>query len=540
MAEQEAGTTPSVPTPIGPWLSIEELYKLHDQEKERFFSAPVKLFASVKSTRVGDGGKIVFIDLRDGFSQDIKSIGSPDAYLGSEHKCVFEKGEDESDFSPLTLDQMKETKFLSQGCSVVIEGIFVKSPEGTTQLFELQIHQLSVVGGVEDPAKYPITKSNLKQLASLRQLPFDRMLAEPVQYILQIDSEASFAFQEYLREEGFVHTPGDILTSSCCEGAGEMFKVDPQMFGTGPDGKPMPVGLTVSSQMPLEKSIDGLRRTYVFQKSFRAEKSDTSKHLCEFRHLEIEAKYIDFKWLLDFTEKMLKAVIKMVFERCAKQFDFLEGRWGPSDTTKGLRKFFLELCDRPFVRIKHAEAVQLIQRLVKEKVELPEEATGKLKRVKVKEWPTEADDLASEHEKLLVTYFGYMQLDEEERKQRLEKKAHFGAFVAVTHWPFAIKSFYMKQCSDGTCEAFDLLAPFAGELFGGSMREWRHSYLEKAVQDREMDPRPIQWYLDLRKTGAAPHGGWGMGFDRFLMMITGAPSVRDVVMLPVYYQHCPY
>ena len=145
-----------------------------------------------------------------------------------------------------------------------------------------------------------------------------------------------------------------------------------------------------------------------------------------------------------------------------------------------------------------------------------------MKRVKVKEWPEYDGDLASEHEKILVKYFDN--------------------FVFVTHWPLKIKSFYMKQCDDesGECESFDLLAPCVGEMFGGSMREWRFDNLNNEIKRRNMDTKPINWYLELRKSGSAPHGGWGLGFDRLLMLITGVPSVRDIVPLPVYYQHCPY
>merc|ERR1712008_544677 len=138
--------------------------------------------------------------------------------------------------------------------------------------------------------------------------------------------------------------------------------------------------------------------------------------------------------------------------------------------------------------------------------------------------PKSGEDLGAEHEKYLVQ--------------------KYGTFVFVTHWPSAIKSFYMKQCADGTCESFDLLAPLVGELFGGSMREWRHDVLMKVMKDKNMevtgDDSPLKWFVDLRLDGTAPHGGWGMGFDRLVMFLTNAASVRDIVPYPVYYAHCPY
>jgi asparaginyl-tRNA synthetase len=156
---------------------------------------------------------------------------------------------------------------------------------------------------------------------------------------------------------------------------------------------------------------------------------------------------------------------------------------------------------------------------LREKVQVTN-AQGKQAKLKFKVKPEHGQDLGSEHEKYLVQ--------------------KFGTFVFVTHWPSAIKSFYMKQVGDGTCESFDLLAPLVGELFGGSMREWRYAELEAVMKSKNMDFAPLQWFVDLRKDGTAPHGGWGMGFDRLVMFLTNANSVRDVVPYPVYYGHCPY
>lgn len=524
---------------LGPFLSLSELLSIYSESADKFFGSLIKLQASAEKIRSADAGRIIFIDLTDGsMVGPVRSIVSQDLYQGEKYKSDFEPINDEEYFKTLTYDQLSDSAFLSPYCTVVVEGKFVKSPEAATQKFEFQIFKLGIIGGISDPADPPMTKSLEKKITSLRQKPFDRWLSQTSKCLYRIGSSATLIVEEYLHSKEFYRTDGNILTSSDCEGAGEIFKVVPQMFSKDESGKEIPVGLTVSSQLPLEKFIDGLRRTFVFQKSFRAEKSDTNKHLCEFRHLEIEAKFIDLKWLLDFTEQFLKHSIKSVYEKCKDEFDFLESKFGPDDI-RNVRSFFLELIQKPFIRIKHHDAVDLILRLIRDKVMLPDEK-GKLSRVKVKELPTYEGDLGSEHEKILVTYYGFISYSEEEQKHRLSQQLDFGAFVFVTHWPSPIKSFYMKQLSDGTCESFDLLAPYVGELFGGSMREWRYAFLEKAISDRKMDIRPIQWYLDLRKKGSAPHGGWGMGFDRFLMMITGVPSVRDIVPLPVFYGHCPY
>jgi len=201
------------------------------------------------------------------------------------------------------------------------------------------------------------------------------------------------------------------------------------------------------------------------------------------------------------------------------------------------------LLDRPFTRIKHCDAIDLIHKIVKDKIMLPDDdRSGKLKRVKLEKLPMQGEDIGSEHEKLLVRYFGWTMLSEQERHERLAQKKEFGAFVFLTHWPLKIKSFYMKQCDDGSgeSESFDLLSPRIGELFGGSMREWRFDKLDAEVKRRGMDLRPISWFLDLRKSGSCEHGGFGLGFSRLTCLLTGSPSIRDVVFLPVYYNHCPY
>jgi len=310
-----------------------------------------------------------------------------------------------------------------------------------------------------------------------------------------------------------------------------VFKVTPQFFtkeATQPpkEGEDAPattpsmeVGLTVSSQLPLEAIAMGTGSVYTCQKSFRAEKSDTIKHLAEFLHVEYEQYFITLDDLLDQAERFIKFLIKTITERCESQYKFLNNKTTAPPEFHGHRDYLLSLLDKPFKRIKHADAVAEMQQDLRDKVKTIG-ASGKLVKLKFKEYPKEGEDLGSEHEKYLVQ--------------------KYGTFVFVTHWPSAIKSFYMKQVGDDTCESFDLLAPLVGELFGGSMREWRYSVLEEQMSKRKMDMAPLQWFVDLRKDGTAPHGGWGMGFDRLVMFLTAAPSVRDVVPYPVYYGHCPY
>jgi len=344
----------------------------------------------------------------------------------------------------------------------------------------------------------------------------------------------------FMDQEDVQLTDPNIMTVSDCEGAGETFHVSPLMFSNNAEGEPLKVGLTVSSQLPLEAAICGFRQVYTCQKSFRAEKSDTSKHLAEFLHVEYEGAFITLDQLIAQSERFVKFVVNYAMERCDSDFKFLESRMAPTDM-KPTRTMLRECMGRSFCRIKHRDAIDLIRKLVKDKAKIPGD-DGKLKRVKVKEFPGYDDDLSSEHEKILVQYFGYMAVPEDQRAQYIKDGKEFGAFVFVTHWPIKIKSFYMAQTDDGSgeCLSFDLLCPRVGELFGGSMREWRFDKLDEEIKRRGMDVSPIQWFLDLRKTGSCPHGGWGMGFDRLCMLVCGVQSVRDVVPFPVYYGHCPY
>jgi asparaginyl-tRNA synthetase len=522
----------------------------------------VKLCGWVYATRAQGAGTLVFVDLGDGTTVvPVRCVahqppeGDVDPAAGVDGAIELAYGSfelddpsisaDEMEYTPLTFDQMCESAHLSLGCSVMVKGYVAEPPTGTTQEFEVKILSLCVIGGVMDPSLYPIQKSILKKPMALRPHYHTRFRAPLIQQIMRIRSEALFGVHEFFHEEGVPLLDPSIMTSSDCEGAGEVFKVSPQFFSSaaiarmeGRDDSACAddheVGLTVSSQLPLEAIAMGTGSVYTCQKSFRAETSDTSKHLAEFLHIEFERYFITRDDLLTFTERFVKYLIRVVPERCGQQYDFFDDKKRAPEQFHGRRDFLASLLDKPFVRIKHADAIELMQQDIRDKVKHIG-PSGKEVRLKFKVYPRQGEDLGSEHEKYLV-----------------EK---FGTFVFVTHWPLAIKSFYMKQLDDGTCESFDLLAPLVGELFGGSMREWRHDLLVAEMLKRDMehtetpiegtdevkiDFGPLQWFVDVRKDGTAPHGGWGMGFDRLVMFLTGASSVRDVVPYPVYYGHCPY
>lgn len=549
--------------------AIQRTPKLASLSKESVGSY-VKLHGWVYSVRIQGAGTLAFVDLGDGTTvAPIRCLAVQPGSEGSDPKTSYATKEtesllaasinaDESHYSRLSFAELAETGSLSLGCSVMVIGFVDAAPEGTSQAFEVKILELFVIGGVADATAYPMQKSILKKPLALRAHPHARFRAPLLQQLMQIRSQALFAVHEFFHTEGVPLLDPNIMTANDCEGAGEVFKIAPQMFtkiaapeepkkkdkkkkkkGGDAEAEEAPkeeeppkeeeapkeavaapeVGLTVSSQLPLEAIAMGTGSVYTCQKSFRAEKSDTNKHLAEFLHVEYEQYFLTLDELMDQAERFVKHVAKAVLERCTAQYQFLNQKHAAPDEFHGHSEYLKTLLDIPFHRIKHSEAVDVMLQDLKDKVQAPNEK-GQMVRLKFKTLPKQGEDLGSEHEKYLVH--------------------KFGTFTFVTHWPSAIKSFYMKQVGDETCESFDLLAPLVGELFGGSMREWRYDVLMDMMNAKNMDISGLQWFVDLRKDGTAPHGGWGMGFDRLVMFLTNAASVRDIVPYPVYYGHCPY
>ena len=557
MSPEESGTT-----------VVTRIARLSDLEASSHIGQTVKLHGWVYSVRTQGAGSLCFVDLGDGSTvSPIRAVAlqaateEGDVVYGnggdSRPSLLTDANGDETHYSRLTFEELTQPSSLCVGCSVMVMGYVSAPPPGTTQLFEVKVLELFVIGGVADPSKYPIQKSILKKPMALRSHYHARFRAPLIQQLMQIRSQALFAVHEFFYQEGVPLLDPNIMTANDCEGAGEVFKISPQMFtkmeedndkkkkkknkkeeeqgkeeetaaapadeDNAAKAAPPPsgpeVGLTVSSQLPLEAIAMGTGSVYTCQKSFRAEHSDTNKHLAEFLHVEYEQYFITLDDLLDQAERFVKHVLRTVLDRCQDQYKFLNQKHAAPEEFHGHAEYLRTLLDKPFVRIKHADAIDVMQQDLRDKVQTVNDQ-GKQVRLKFKEMPQQGQDLGSEHEKYLV------------RK--------FGTFVFVTHWPSNIKSFYMKQVGDGTCESFDLLAPLVGELFGGSMREWRYDVLENMMKSKNMDIGPLQWFVDLRKDGTAPHGGWGMGFDRLVMFLTNAGSVRDIVPYPVYYQHCPY
>ncbi len=394
----------------------------------------------------------------------------------------------------------------STGTSIRVTGQIVRSP-AKGQTIELMAKKVFVEGVVHELETYPISKKKTN-LDTLRGVCHLRSRTAGFASIFRIRNALSFATHKFYQERDFLHLDPNIISVNECEGGAGVFTVTELDMEGKADFKKDHFGkrafLTVSSQLQLEALACSMGNVYTTNKSFRSEHSLTSKHVSEFTHLEIEQCFTDFNDLMNVGEDYVKYVINYVLEHCYTDLESLNRYM-----SKGLldRLESIKSCD--FHRMTYKEAIEMIQQDLKDK------------KVKMKIRPKIGDDLGTEHENYIT-----------------EK---FGKPVFVTHWPLEIKSFYMKQCDDGTCESFDLLMPYGvGELIGASQREESYDKLVEIMEKKGIDRAPLEFYLDLRKYGTCQHGGFGLGMDRFLMLLTGMSSIKDVIPFPVYYTTCNY
>ena len=414
--------------------------------------------------------------------------------------------------------EFPELDQVTTGSSICVEGLVVKSPaEG--QLFEIKIISIKIYG-LAEPTYYPLAKGKLP-LDYLRTNPHLRTRTQTFGSVFRIKSAISNATQKFYQEKGFLHVNPNIITINECEGGAGVFQITekdisypcalPTETIKTTDGKHMittnkydwsqdhfdkPAYLTVSSQLQLEALCCSLGSVYTTNKSFRSEHSATNKHLSEFEHLEIEDAFITLEELMQTGEDYIKFVGNYLLEHCIDDITNLS-----KFVSKGLLERIKTITTTKFIRLKYNDAIELLQKTTLSKPALF------------------GDDLSAEMENYLTDYFN--------------------GPVFVTHWPIAIKSFYMKQCKSGLCENFDLLMPYkVGELIGGSMREDDLEKLLDVMKVKGVSPEPLQFYLDLRKFGSIPHGGFGLGLDRMCMMFTGMESIKDVVAFPVFYKNC--
>ena len=394
-----------------------------------------------------------------------------------------------------------QIKNANTGASVRVSGALVESP-GKGQTFEVRAAGFEILGEA-DPETFPLQKKRHSD-EFLRTIAHLRPRTNKYGAAFRIRSEAAFGLHEYFRKEGFyyVHTP--ILTGSDCEGAGAMFRVT-----TLPQGAPLAEGegvnpyagdffgreanLTVSGQLELEAMIMGLGRVYSFGPTFRAENSNTPRHAAEFWMVEPEMAFADLEDNMELAEGMTKHVVEHVLTHCGPDVE-LFNKYVDTGLLEGLKA----LLGRPFARVSYAEAVDILKR------------SGK-----AFEYPVEfGTDLQTEHERYL---------SEEYAKRP----------VIVYDYPKEIKAFYMRRNADGrTVRAMDVLVPRIGELIGGSQREERLDVLEARMRELGQNMDNYAWYLDLRRFGTVPHSGFGMGFERLLMLLTGITNIRDVLPFP--------
>ena len=389
---------------------------------------------------------------------------------------------------------------LQAGCSISVAGTLTAS-QGKGQSVELQADQVDVLGWA-DPDLYPLQKKR-HSFEFLRTIAHLRPRTNTFGAITRIRNAMSMAIHTFFQERGFlyIHTP--IITGSDCEGAGEMFRVTsfdldhvPSKNGHADFEKDFfgsPSHLTVSGQLEAEIYALAMGDVYTFGPTFRAENSNTSRHLAEFWMIEPEMAFCDLEGDIDLAVKFLKFIFTYVLENCKEDMD-LFNRFIDKTIIDTLER----IISQEFETLTYSDAVKILSES-KEKFEFPS---------------TWGNDLQSEHERYLC-----------------EKV--FNKPVVVTDYPKDIKAFYMKLNEDGkTVRAMDVLVPKVGEIIGGSQREDDYDTLVQRIKDAGLDPDPYWWYLELRKFGSAPHAGFGLGFERLIQFVTGMTNIRDVIPFP--------
>lgn len=392
-------------------------------------------------------------------------------------------------------------KQLNTGAAVEVRGLLVDSP-AQGQRLELQAQQIHLYGGV-DSETYPLQKKR-HSFEFLRSIAHLRSRTNTLGAVFRVRNSAANAVHQFFQERGFlwIHTP--ILTSSDCEGAGELFnvtqfdlanvpKTENQSVDYHQDFFGKPAYLTVSGQLEAEVMALAFSNVYTFGPTFRAENSNTSRHLAEFWMIEPEMAFCDLSQDMDLAEEFLKFIVNAVLNTCPEDLEFFNKRI--DKTVLGRAE---DIINSNFERLTYSEAIAQLQQANKP-FEFPVE------------WGM---DLQSEHERYLT----------EER---------IGKPVIVYDYPLGIKAFYMRANDDGqTVAAMDVLAPQIGEIIGGSQREERLDLLQQRLQASGLDPEEYWWYLDLRRYGTVPHAGFGLGFERLVQLITGMTNIRDVIPFP--------
>jgi asparaginyl-tRNA synthetase len=458
-------------------ITVKELF----QQKETLENKEVKLYGWVRNHRTQKS--FGFINFHDGTTFPQLQI-------------VYEDH----------LESFKDIQKIRVGSSLEVHGTVVLTPT-MKQPLEIKATQVIVLG--DAPEDYPIQpKRHTREF--LREVAHLRMRTNLFQAVFRVRSEASFAVHKFFNDRNFIYAHTPIITANDGEGAGSMFQVTTLDLNKMDKNTPIDYQkdffgkstfLTVTGQLEAEAYAMAFKNVYTFGPTFRAEKSNTQRHASEFWMIEPEMAFCDLEGDMKVAEDMIRFVVKYVLETCHEEIDFFN-----QYVDKGLKERLSKVIEQPFARVTHKEAIDILLNAKK-----PFENT-----------PKHGQDLNTEHEKYLT--------DE-----------HFKSPVFVTDWPKDIKAFYMRLNDDNeTVAAMDLLVPGSGELVGGSQREERMDYLTRRMKELHIEEEAFDWYLDLRKYGGAIHAGFGMGFERLIMYLTGVENIRDVIPFPRTPNNCNF
>lgn len=408
----------------------------------------------------------------------------------------------------IVVDKNPETESIlpriTTGACIGVRGDLVESL-GSGQAVEIHAKDIEIFGEC-DPMRFPLQKKDTS-FEYLRTVAHMRPRTNTFGAVLRLRSQMAYAIHEYFHKRGFVYLHTPLITASDCEGAGQMFQVTTLDLNNVPKNKKgepdyskdffgKQTNLTVSGQLEGELGATALGEIYTFGPTFRAENSNTPRHLAEFWMIEPEMAFYDIKDNMDLAEDFIKSLVRYALDNCRDDIQFLNDRY---DNT--LIERLEGVINTEFVRLSYTEGIEILKEAI---------ANGHKFEYPV-DWGT---DLQSEHERFLV-------------------EEHFGKPVILTDYPKDIKAFYMKQNEDGkTVRAMDVLFPKIGEIIGGSEREADLGKLEARVNELQMSRKGLEWYIDTRRFGSCPHSGFGLGFERLLLFITGMQNIRDVIPFP--------
>ena len=461
------------------FLTVKELYR----QKEEYIGKTVKVAGWIRTSRLSKN--FGFIELNDG------------SFFKNMQIVLDEK-----------LENFKEIGKLPISSSILVEGKLV-STEGAKQ--PVEIHATNIVVEGESDNSYPLQKKRhtveyLRTIAHLR--PRSNMFSA----VFRVRSVAAYAVHKFFQERNFVYAHSPIITGSDCEGAGEMFRITTLDLDNVPKTEEWKIdysqdffgkeaNLTVSGQLNAEIMALAFRNVYTFGPTFRAENSYTGRHASEFWMIEPEIAFADLEDNMELAEDMVKYIINYVLEHCPEEMEFFN-----AFVDKGLLERLHNIVNSDFIRITYTKAVELL-----------------LESGQKFEYPVEwGIDLQTEHERYITEQI-------------------FKAPVFVTDYPKDIKAFYMRWNEDGkTVRAMDLLVPGVGEIIGGSQREEREDVLLERIEEFGLNKEDYWWYLELRKFGTATHSGFGLGFERMIMYLTGVSNIRDVIPFPRTPKNCEF